>query len=723
MVLDSEEEREDSIDLVNQFIDEFKDSSQGDRDPIELSRGVSFKDHLKLKLQRVNSLDSRKETRGELKLSDFPISHSLHQGSFKRKASINHHHLNANLLTDSFDPEKSLTTEASNQFQTSKGTLQKSLIRDEVEQAEQLVMVSSTISKLEEISNLVNQPETRALLSDTAPSAPPSYDFDKPLQKSRSSLRNAPVVTNISTASTVPTNGLSEREALNIERQVILPSLNLNRPANLNELLGTNDWFQSSTETSRIEDSPASQSLTTGPGLSVLQNQSTHNPFFREELTATVQNSPNNRGTNLSAYSHHASPRTLVNWDSLHSAVKPTQKPETVKQEWSGERERMKRKYVLIIASLSILLFIMMSQLIYLYVRGSHFTATRYLNRAPNFGKTTELLDLRSPANITVNNQTSSVENNSIVGTEASNIFQYNSFANINPKYKYNEKVKRIMLDQNLRNVFYGLNYAPANVIQPLCGANIDDVMLDIAVLSRVTTRIKLYGMQCDQLKLVLSSIQDLGVNLTVTLGIWINSNQNNNDYQLLQLKEVISHFPVNLIDRIVVGDEVLSRGDKTIQELENIVKEVQTVIRAHNSSISVGVSEFWNGGNHLSISEDTGLNLHPFFKGFNITNALDFISNFTNNLKRTDPLYLSEVGWPSEGGRIGNAVLSVGNLQRMVNEFLCEFNKRNIEYYWFELFDEPWKRVFDDGVRDWESHWGIFDKDRNLKIKLPICI
>ncbi|KAF9905679.1 hypothetical protein BX616_000940, partial [Lobosporangium transversale] len=65
-------------------------------------------------------------------------------------------------------------------------------------------------------------------------------------------------------------------------------------------------------------------------------------------------------------------------------------------------------------------------------------------------------------------------------------------------------------------------------------------------------------------------------------------------------------------------------------------------------------------------------------------------------------------------------AVPGVANLQTMIDTFICEANQQGIPYYWFEYKDEPWKN---DPKVPVEPYWGLFDKDGNLKIKIPDCI
>jgi glucan 1,3-beta-glucosidase len=50
----------------------------------------------------------------------------------------------------------------------------------------------------------------------------------------------------------------------------------------------------------------------------------------------------------------------------------------------------------------------------------------------------------------------------------------------------------------------------------------------------------------------------------------------------------------------------------------------------------------------------------------------------------------------------------------------VCPSKVAGTPYFWFSAFDEPWKAATGLGI---EAHWGLFDKDYNLKqITIPDC-
>lgn len=60
----------------------------------------------------------------------------------------------------------------------------------------------------------------------------------------------------------------------------------------------------------------------------------------------------------------------------------------------------------------------------------------------------------------------------------------------------------------------------------------------------------------------------------------------------------------------------------------------------------------------------------------------------------------------------------SMENLQTFVDTWVCQANKKNVPYYYFEAFDEPWK----SSINPRESQWGLMTVDRKLKVTIPNC-
>ncbi|KAI5955287.1 btgC [Candida jiufengensis] len=304
-----------------------------------------------------------------------------------------------------------------------------------------------------------------------------------------------------------------------------------------------------------------------------------------------------------------------------------------------------------------------------------------------------------------------------------------NTIEGLNEDVKNDSEVVSLMSSvSNL--MFHGIAYSPINALEPYCGFAKHDAMLDLAKLSTITTRIRTYGMQCDQADLILDAIEFMNLNMTLAMGVWIGSDDELNKQQMDQMKKIIARLPEpsKLINSIYIGNEVLFREDKTEKELIGYIRDAKNFLKIMNiDDIAVGTSEIGSliSSNLLKNCDVIGANIHPFFGGIAVEDAIKWTLEFLDYQVRSyneeidTHIVISEVGWPSGGGSYEKAYANKENLKYFISEFLCILRNLPIEYYFFEAFDEPWKQVFWSPNQKWETQWGIFNSDRSNKFSL----
>jgi len=104
----------------------------------------------------------------------------------------------------------------------------------------------------------------------------------------------------------------------------------------------------------------------------------------------------------------------------------------------------------------------------------------------------------------------------------------------------------------------------------------------------------------------------------------------------------------------------------------------------------------------------------YPSWEGVDIKYALESIQFHYNNLLKKYPgkrIVIGETGWSSSGNNLGNAVLSLENARKFLKDFLRWTCENNIDFYYFEAFDEPWKAYHEEGLTG--AHWGLLDSGR----------
>lgn len=141
---------------------------------------------------------------------------------------------------------------------------------------------------------------------------------------------------------------------------------------------------------------------------------------------------------------------------------------------------------------------------------------------------------------------------------------------------------------------------------------------MDIAILSQLTNKIRLYGTDCYQADYVLNAIRDLDVDMTLSLGVWVDKSYEGSRRQMQDMKRIVTMYPSKYIDSILIGNEVLFRNDMSEEELIAHIESTKEFLKVRNIDIPVGTSEIgakWS--QQLAAHVDIlAANIHPFFGG-----------------------------------------------------------------------------------------------------------
>lgn len=294
------------------------------------------------------------------------------------------------------------------------------------------------------------------------------------------------------------------------------------------------------------------------------------------------------------------------------------------------------------------------------------------------------------------------------------------------PSFYTDPEIQEMLGDPTLKKVFYGVNYTPPNSIYPQCGVDQKQIAKDIATLSQLTSRVRLFSTDCEQVDMVLNAIEGLGVNMTISMGLWVNRFAEVTIRQLANMRRILNRYPSHLIDSIFLGNEVLFRDDLRDQELIGFIEYVREYLERKGLNIPVGTSEVgfkWSPGlaSHVDIM---GVNIQPFFGGADVNRSLTWTYDYlleeisTKRTNRKTKIVLSEVGWPIKGDPLHLANPGIQQLQLFLNNWVCANQNSDIGWYWHEAFDTPW-----NGLRK-HNYWGILGDDNRLKpnLTLPNC-
>ncbi|CAG8514834.1 9163_t:CDS:2 [Ambispora gerdemannii] len=285
--------------------------------------------------------------------------------------------------------------------------------------------------------------------------------------------------------------------------------------------------------------------------------------------------------------------------------------------------------------------------------------------------------------------------------------------------------------DPRLHKSFYGINYGPILALFPWCTNTLGDTIEDLKVLSQLTNRLRLYGMDCNMLNFTVQAIDLLKLDMTVVPTVWVDGNETTYTRQYNDLFNNLDQHGISRIEGVSVGNEAIFRKQVTIDNLNSRIADVRNKIKAKypNANTPVFTSDIGSNVDKAFVagSDVIFANVHPYFGGVSVnigaTWTFDFFQNFDVKpaAEAGKPAVISEIGWPTNGTSERDAVASVDNLQTFLDTYVCTANTKQTKYYYFEAFDTPWKKAYFTVL---EGSWGLFNPDRSFKpgIKLPDC-
>ncbi|KAJ1834975.1 glycoside hydrolase 3 protein [Coemansia sp. RSA 2706] len=261
---------------------------------------------------------------------------------------------------------------------------------------------------------------------------------------------------------------------------------------------------------------------------------------------------------------------------------------------------------------------------------------------------------------------------------------------------------------------FFGLNYNPKRP-DGSC-PNVYQVQDDLKVLRPYTSRLRIYSVRdCNQGEPVLRAMEN--TDWKVELGLWVNKDDAVYESDKQELLRLAKYFDFKKqVSAVVVGSEAVYRQEQTAEQLAAKVREVKAELaRIGLASIPVTSSETWPSYHQPLIDAVDFVNMHgfPFWEGIDIGQASNKMFQHIYDLRKAangKKVVVGETGWPSAGNNYGAAVTSLQNAQHYLQQFVCRASQENIDYYYFNSFDQSWAST--NNASNVEGNWGIIKSD-----------
>ncbi|WP_034255580.1 glycoside hydrolase family 17 protein [Aliarcobacter lanthieri] len=237
-----------------------------------------------------------------------------------------------------------------------------------------------------------------------------------------------------------------------------------------------------------------------------------------------------------------------------------------------------------------------------------------------------------------------------------------------------------------------------------------ENIRKDMELLSKYTSCVRTYSTVGQEL--IPKVAKDL--NMQVLMGIWIGKEEKQAIAEIAKLKELAAQYP-EVIKAIIVGNEVLLRGDTTENQLAKYIKEVKEALPQYQVTYA-DVWEYWLKYPKIKeLTDFVTIHILPYWEDDpkNIHDSIEHIKNVRLEVEKelgTSNILIGETGWPSEGRIREDAQPSKINQAKYIRDFVSLANEHNWQYNIIEAIDQPWKRISEGAVG---GFWGIFDKDR----------
>jgi exo-beta-1,3-glucanase (GH17 family) len=255
------------------------------------------------------------------------------------------------------------------------------------------------------------------------------------------------------------------------------------------------------------------------------------------------------------------------------------------------------------------------------------------------------------------------------------------------------------------------VSYAPFRDAQtplnPATHIGPDQIAQDLAQLAKITDCVRTYSIEngLDQVPALAAK-----AGLKVIQGIWLSSNRLKNLSQISIAVSLTKEYP-GVITALVVGNEVLLRGEMTTSDLAANIRAVKT--QATVPVTYADVWEFWLRNREVYDAVDfVTIHILPYWEDMPV--RAKFAASHVDSIRKRmtvafpgKEILIGETGWPSAGRMREGALPSRTNQARVVSEILDLAKREGFRVNLIEAYDQPWKRQLEGTVG---GYWGLFD-------------
>jgi exo-beta-1,3-glucanase (GH17 family) len=204
---------------------------------------------------------------------------------------------------------------------------------------------------------------------------------------------------------------------------------------------------------------------------------------------------------------------------------------------------------------------------------------------------------------------------------------------------------------------------------------------------------------------------------LTMIQGAWLNALPDKNKIEIAEVIRSANAHP-DVVKRVIVGNEVLLRGELPAEKLIQYIREVKRAVKQ-----PVSYADVWSMYMKYPqlIKEVDFITIHilPYWEDrpISVEEAPEHIKRIVQNVRQeantiapNKPILIGESGWPAAGRQRGWAVPGVVNEAKFIRAFIKVAKDNGFDYNIVEAFNQSWKSKLEGVVG---ANWGLYSVDR----------
>ena len=204
---------------------------------------------------------------------------------------------------------------------------------------------------------------------------------------------------------------------------------------------------------------------------------------------------------------------------------------------------------------------------------------------------------------------------------------------------------------------------------------------------------------------------------LSMIQGGWLGYGVMDNKKEMDALIKSANENP-DVVKRVIVGNEVLLRGDMDVERLIGYIRQVKSAVRQ-----PVSYADVWSMymKHPQLIKEVDFITIHilPYWEDepVSVEHAPEHLEKIVKQVEDEarglapgKSILIGESGWPSAGRQRGMAIPGVVNEAKYIRDMIQVVNRHGFDYNIVEAFNQPWKSNLEGVVG---ANWGLLSADR----------